>query len=428
MNFNTALLHGSFESDPATGATLTPIYQSSAFEYETAAGLEDVFLGRAPGFSYTRIGNPTIDAFEKRIAFLEGGIGAVACASGMAAVSLALLNLLEAGDELVSAAGVFGGTLGLFYDMESFGIATRFAADSSPEAFRAALTDKTKLIFVEVIGNPKLDVPDIAALADLAHEHGIPLLVDSTAATPYLIRPGERGADIVIHSTSKYISGSGNSIGGVIVDTGRFAWDSRRFPGLRDSGKFGRFAYLAKLRGGLFRNLGSCASPFGAFLNSVGLETLGLRMERLCSNALLLAGYLASHPAFGEDAVNYPGLAGSPWHEIAARQFRGGFGALFTLRAGSKERAFRLIDSLQYAKNLANIGDTRTLVIHPASTIYAHSSPAQREAAGVYDDLVRVSVGLEDIEDLRGDFNLAASAMDSAEPVAPARPRRMERR
>ncbi|HWQ78065.1 MAG TPA: aminotransferase class I/II-fold pyridoxal phosphate-dependent enzyme [Anaerovoracaceae bacterium] len=412
MKFNTALLHGNFSGDPETGATLTPIYQSSAFAHADAEKMEAIFRNRAPGFSYTRINNPTVEAFEKRMAALEGGVGAVACTSGMAAITLAILNLVESGDEIVSSGGVFGGTLGLFHDLEALGIETKIAASTAPEAYGTAVTDKTKLIFVETIGNPKLDVPDISAIAEIAHTRGIPLIVDNTVATPFLIRPGEYGADIVVHSVSKYINGSGNSIGGVIIDTGRFQWSAERHPGLRETEKLGRFAYLAKLRTGLFRNFGSCFSPFGAYLSSLGLETLGIRMERLCSNAALLAEHLSNNLLFSEGAVNYPGLTVNPWHETAKKQFRGGYGALLTLRAGSKERAFRLINALKLAANVSNIGDTRTLVIHPASTIYAFSSSAQIETAGVYDDLIRISVGLEDIEDLRDDFDRATKAMN----------------
>ena len=270
MRFNTALLHKNNGPDRATGATHTPIYQSSAFEHKTAEELEAIFNNRAPGFSYTRINNPTVEAFERRVAALEGGIGAVACASGMAAISLSVLNLLSAGDEILSAAGIFGGTIGLFRDLESYGITTRYVADSTPESFENQITGRTKLIFVETIGNPKLDVPDISALSEMAHRHKIPVIVDNTAATPFLVRPIELGADIVVHSVSKYINGSGNSIGGIIVDSGNFNWDPERYPAIAKFVRFGEFAYLSKLRGGLFRNTGSCFSPFNAFLCSLG--------------------------------------------------------------------------------------------------------------------------------------------------------------
>lgn len=405
MRFNTALLHKSNDADRATGATHTPVYQSSAFEHKSAEELEAVFNNRAPGFSYSRINNPTVEAFERRIAALEGGIGAVACASGMAAVSLSVLNIIRAGDEILSAAGIFGGTISLFNDLKNYGITTRYIADCTPESFENQITEHTKLIFVETIGNPKLDVADISALSEMAHRHGIPVVADNTAATPFLLRPIELGADIVVHSVSKYINGSGNSIGGIIIDSGNFAWNPERYPEISKFVKYGEFAYLSKLRNGLFRNIGACFSPFNAFLCSLGLETLGIRMERLCENAQKLAEQLSGNPKL--TCVNYPGLESSPWHQTARRQFSGGYGAILTLRAGSKENAFFVINHLKYACNIANIGDLRTLVIHPASTIYANSSTIERENAGVYEDLIRVSVGLENIEDLTEDFESA---------------------
>jgi O-acetylhomoserine (thiol)-lyase len=405
LKFNTSLLHGNFDGDNNTGATLSPIYQSSAFGNKTAQNLENIFNNHEPGFSYTRINNPTIEAFEKRIAFLEGGIGAVACSSGMAAISLAILNILKTGDEIVSSAAIFGGTLGLFKDLQAFGITTRFSKDDLKESYENEINDKTRLIFVETISNPKLDVIDIRAIAKVAHSHNIPLIIDNTVATPFLINPIAFGADIVIHSSSKYINGSGNSISGVIIDSGKFNWDIEAYPNLAQAKKFGQFAYLSKLRGGLFRNLGSCLSPFNAFLNSIGLETLGIRMERLSDNALKLAEHIQNNPKIGN--VNYPGLKSSKWHATAAIQFNGYYGAVLTIRAGTKENAFTIIDNLKYAVNAANIGDTRTLVIHPASTIYASSSEDEKKNAGIYNDLIRISVGLEDIEDIINDFDAA---------------------
>jgi O-acetylhomoserine (thiol)-lyase len=402
MKFNTMLLHGNFDAEERTGGTTTPIYQSTAFKHQTAEKLEGIFQGKAPGFVYTRIGNPTVDVLERRLSMLEGGIGAVACASGMAAVSLAIVNLLRSGDEIVSGSGIFGGTYSLFKCLEDFGITARYAKDNRLESFEECITDKTRLVFVETIGNPKLDVPDIASLAGLAHQKGIPLIVDNTSTTPYLVQPLRLGADIVVHSTSKYINGSGNSIGGIIIDGGRFAWDVERFPSLRDYVRYGAFAYLAKMRKGIFKDFGPCAAPFNAYLTGIGLETLSLRMDRLCDNARQLAGSLQANRQV--TAVNYPGLPDNPYYDIARRQFGEKFGAILTIRVGSKERAFHVINNLKYAFNLANIGDARTLVIHPASTIYAASSIEEREGAGVYEDLIRISVGLEDIEDLTEDF------------------------
>jgi len=405
MRFNTSLLHGNFSPDSKTGATTTPIYQSSSFKHGTAEELENIFLGRESGFIYTRINNPTIESFEKRITYLEGGIGSVACASGMAAVTLALLNILNSGEEIVSGSGIFGGTYSLFKGLEDFGITARFARDNSVESFEECINDKTKVIYVETIGNPKLDVYDIKALSDLAHTYGIPLVVDNTVTTSYLVKPFSLGADIIIHSTSKYINGSGNSIGGIIIDSGKFKWDFDKYPALKDYKQYGQFVYLAKLRKTLFKDFGACMSPFNAYLSSLGLETLGLRMERLCDNTAKLVEILKSNPKVV--SINYPGLIENEYYDLSNKQFGGKFGAILTIRVGSKEKAFKVINSFKYATNLANIGDVRTLVIHPASTIYAINSIEDKERMGAYEDLIRISVGIEDIEDLEEDFTQA---------------------
>ena len=402
MKFNTKLLHGGTQPEELTGATNAPIFQSAAFRHATAEKLESIFNGAEPGYVYTRINNPTVDAFERRVALLEGGLGAVACASGMSAVTLAVLNLLRSGEEIVSGSGVFGGTYSLFGCLRDFGITTRYAGESKTESFVSCINENTRLLFVETIGNPKLDVPNIRELADLAHDHGIPLIVDNTMTTPYLFRPFEWGADIVVHSTSKYINGSGNSIGGMIIDSGKFKWNYEKFTSLREYAKYGRFVYQAKLRKTIFKDFGACMSPFNAYLTGTGLETLGIRMDRLCDNALQLAGLLNEQPKVQH--VGYPGLVNHPEHEIAKRQFGGKYGALLTIRVGSKANAFKVINRLKYALNLANIGDAKTLVIHPASTIYAANSAEEKDSAGVYDDLIRISIGLEDIEDLAEDF------------------------
>lgn len=404
MRFNTKLLHLNYGPDEKTGASLTPIYQSTSFSH-SAEELENIFKGSEYGFTYTRINNPTIEAFERRIASLESGIGAVACSSGMAAITLAILNILKTGDEILSSSGIFGGTYELFKDFENFGITVKFAKDNSIDAFKESITNNTKLIYIETIGNPKLDVPDIKSLSVLAHENKIPLIVDNTVTTPYLIRPIEMGADIVIHSTSKFINGHGNSIGGIIVDSGKFNWDFNKYSMLKKFEKYGQFAYLAKLRKGLFRNIGACMSPFNAYLNNLGLETLGIRMERLCQNAYELAVFLKEFDKV--QSVNYPGLKESPFHDIAKRQFGDKFGAILTMRVGSKEKAYKMINSLKYATNITNIGDTRTLIIHPSSTILAESSDEEKKFMGVFDDLIRICVGLEDIEDLKEDFKQA---------------------
>ncbi|MCE5286698.1 MAG: aminotransferase class I/II-fold pyridoxal phosphate-dependent enzyme [Pelosinus sp.] len=397
----TKLLHGNFAPDGKTGATTTPIYQSAAFCHETAEDLEKIFLGQKPGFVYTRLNNPSLDAFERRLALLEGGIGAVACASGMAAVSLAVMNIVKSGDEIVSGSGIFGGTHSLFSGLGDYGVGVHYAKDNQIQSYLKCMNENTRLLYVETIGNPKLDIPDIAALAELAHSQKIPLIVDNTVTTPYLVQPIKLGADIVVHSTSKYINGGGNSIGGIIIDSGQFKWAIDKFQTLRDFNKFGKFSYLAKLRSSLLSNFGGCMSPFNAYLTSIGLETLGLRMDRACENAYRLAVCLQKT---NKVAVNYPGLQENIYHNLAAHQFGGKFGAILTIRVGTKEKAFTVINKLKFALNLANIGDARTLVIHPASTIYAAKSIAEKEEAGVYEDLIRISVGLEDIEDLQTDF------------------------
>ena len=380
MEFNTALLHQQFDSNPQNGATITPIYQVSAFAQSSAEQLEKIFNNKAAGFAYTRISNPTVDAFEKRVASMENGIGAVACSSGMAAVAMALLNILEAGDEVIAGSGLFGGTIDLFGDLKAFGITTRFVESVTVEAVAPLLNEKTKVVFTELIGNPKLDVVDLKKVSALVHSHGVPLIIDSTTATPYLLHSFDYGADIVVHSSSKYINGGGNSISGVIIDSGNFQWNPERYHGFAEYKKYGKFAYLAKLRNGIWRNFGSCLAPMNAFMNTVGLETLGLRMERICSNAKQLAEYLESRK---DVVVNYPALQSSPYYDLVQSQFGGKGGAIFTIRAGSKENAFRLINNLQFAVNATNIGDVRTLVIHPASTIYTHSSEQQKLSAGV---------------------------------------------
>ena len=375
MKFNTKLLHGGFEPEKTTGSTLTPIYQVSAFAQESAEQLEKVFNNKAPGYAYTRISNPTVAAFENRMNTLEKGVGAVACSSGMAAVTMSLLNILEAGDEIICGAGLFGGTIDLFGDLAAFGIKTKFVKHVTKEEIAHIINSKTKAVFAELIGNPNLEIVDIKSVADLAHENGAVFILDSTTATPYLINPFDYGADIVVHSTSKYINGGGNSISGVIIDSGNFKWDYDKFKGLAEYKKFGKFAYIAKLRNGIWRNVGGCLAPMNAFMNSCeGIE------------------------------VNYPALKASPFYDLCQEELGGKGGAILTIRAGSKERAFKLINGLKLATNVTNIGDTRTLVIHPASTIYAHGSEEQKINAGVFGDTIRISVGIEDASDLIEDF------------------------
>ena len=401
MRFNTSLLHAGVQKE-ANGSTLPPVYQTSAFEQTSATDLEKIFENNAPGFCYTRVGNPTVTAFENRITKLEGGIASIACASGMAALMNAFLNILRSGNEIVSSASLYGGTIDLFTDLEAFGITTRYVENNNWEQIEGAINEHTRLVFAETIGNPCLDVTDIEKLAEIAHAHELPLIVDNTTSTPYLIQVLKHGADIVVNSSSKYINGSSNSISGVLTDGGKFKWKKEKYPGLADYLKFGPMAFIAKLRNGLFRNTGACLAPVNAYLNVIGLETLGLRMERQCNNAAALAKWIEE--TYPDVTVNYPGLESSPWHVIAKKQFENGYGAILTLRVGSKKQAFDFIDSLNIAYTLSNIGDTKTLVIHPGSTISLHSTEKQKEDAGVFEDLIRVSVGIEDIEDLKEDF------------------------
>ena len=401
MRFNTSLLHAGVQKE-ANGSTLPPVYQTSAFEQTSATDLEKIFENKAPGFCYTRVGNPTVTAFENRITKLEGGIASIACASGMAALMNAFLNILRSGNEIVSSASLYGGTIDLFTDLEAFGITTRYVENNNWEQIEGAINEHTRLVFAETIGNPCLDVTDIEKLAEIAHAHELPLIVDNTTSTPYLIQVLKHGAEIVVNSSSKYINGSSNSISGVLTDGGKFKWKKEKYPGLADYLKFGPMAFIAKLRNGLFRNTGACLAPVNAYLNVIGLETLGLRMERQCNNAAALAKWIEE--TYPDVTVNYPGLESSPWHVIAKKQFENGYGAILTLRVGSKKQAFDFIDSLNIAYTLSNIGDTKTLVIHPGSTISLHSTEKQKEDAGVFEDLIRVSVGIEDIEDLKEDF------------------------
>jgi O-acetylhomoserine (thiol)-lyase len=415
MKFDTALLHGNFNGDATTGATLTPIYQSSAFGQDTAEHIEKIFHNQAPGFAYTRINNPTIAAFENRITYLEGGIATVATSSGMAAISTTLLSILSSGDEIVSKASVYGGTLDFYKDLEQFGIKTRYVKDITKEELAKVVNEHTKVVFAETIGNPKLDVTDIKAAAEAVHSYGLPFVLDNTTATTYIVKGIEFGADIVINSASKYINGNSNSISGLITDSGHYKWTEEKFPVMKDYLQYKAFAFIAKLRNDTFRNLGCCVSPMNAYYNSLGIETLSLRMERHCANALKLASALEG--AEGISTVTYPMLESSPYYELAKTQLGGKGGGIFTMRLYSKERAFAFINKLKYAINITNIGDTKTLVIHPSSTINAHSDKEEQENAGVYEDLIRVSVGIEDADDLIADFKEALDYVNKELPV-----------
>lgn len=408
--FNTLLVQSYHKPLEAT-KTITPaIYHTAAYYYDKAEDISDVFAGRKVGYVYTRISNPTTESVERKLANLEGGQGAILCASGMAAISLACLSILRAGDEIISATGIFGGTLSFFKNsLKQFNVNTVFVDVSDARNIESAITNRTRLIFIETIGNPLLNVPDIKQISQVAKKHGIPLFVDNTLGTPYLIKLKEFGANIIIYSTTKFITGSGSTIGGAVIDCGNFAWGSGRFLDFAEHQKqFGDFAFLAKARR-ILRDFGYCIAPFNAYMTAIGLETLSLRMDRQCENAMKLAKALSTHPKVL--SVNYPGLIYNPYHNIAKKQFKNRYGAILTLTLKDKQQAFNFIDKLKLAKNTTNIGDSRTLVIHPASTIFLEFSEAERLKNGVKDGLVRVSVGIEDAHDIINDFKQALEAI-----------------
>lgn len=404
MLFNTRLLHGKSTQGFEQGQTLPPISQVSAFRYESMEDLEKVFAHKKMGFAYTRIGNPTLGAFERRISELEGGTGAISCSSGMSAISSAILAICESGDEIIAGSGLYGGTIGLLHDLEKLGIHTLYADELTGDSVRSLVNERTRLVFAELISNPSLKVVPVTEVAAAAHEAKIPFFIDSTTATPYIARPLTLGADVVIHSTSKYLNGGGNSIGGIIVDGGKFKWDFNKHTALCEYRKYGPMAFSVRLRTDIWENLGGCMAPANAFLNYIGTDTLGLRMERICENADKLAHAIDKLP---DIEVNYLTLPQHPYHKYVDSQLGGYGGGILSFRVGSKERAFAVINSLKYAYIASNIGDIRTLVIHPASTLYVQASREETEAAGVYDDTIRVSVGIEDAEDLIYDFTQA---------------------
>lgn len=403
---DTLLIHGGLEDGPA-GATTVPIVQSSSFAHGTAEELEDIFRGRRVGQVYTRVGNPTTESLEKRLALLEGGISAIAAASGMAAITTAVMAIVRNGDEILASSSLFGGTFSLFRDtLSNYGVTARFVDPIDLTAVKDAINERTRLIFVETIGNPKMDVPDIPAISLLAREARIPLLLDATVTTPYLARGKELGADIVLHSTSKFINGTGSVIGGAIIDCGVFDWQNPKFPHFAEfARKYRGFAFTARVRKLIHKDFGACAAPMNSFLLTEGIETLALRMERHCANALELARFLKGHEKV--KWVNYPGLEDSPYHEVATNLYNGKYGGVLTLGLSDRGAAFRFINSLKLAKNLANIGDAKTLVIHPASTICADYGPEEKGLMGVTEEMVRVSVGIEAIDDIIEDFKEA---------------------
>ena len=407
MRTDTLAIHGGFAGDKETGATVVPIHQTVSYAHKTAQELADVFGGKIPGYIYTRIANPTTTALESRLMQLEDGIGCIATSSGMAAIASVVMGLVKTGDQILSAAGIFGGTVSLFENtLSRFGVETVLIDAAETDQFADAINDKTKLIFVETIGNPRMDVPDIPTIAEIAHGKNIPFIVDNTLTTPALFKPEAFGADIVIHSTSKFVNGHGTAIGGAIIDTGNYDWRKGIFYDIKKlSEKTGQLAFLAHLRNLIYRDLGGCPAPMNSFLMLQGLETLSARMSKHCENAHKLAQYLQNQPKI--IWVNYPGLIGTRFYNRVHELFNGQGGGLLTFGLGTKERALKFIDSLKLAKNLANLGDAKTLVIHPASTIYHEFSATEKEKMGVTADMIRVSVGIEDFEDIKADFEQA---------------------
>ena len=416
----TKALHAGQVADPTTNARAVPIYQTSSYTFNSSEHAANLFALKEMGNIYTRLMNPTTDVLEKRLAEMDGGVGALALASGSAAITLAILNLAKVGDNIISSSYLYGGTYNLFnHTFKRMGITVKFVDTADLNAVSAAIDANTKAIFSETIGNPKNNVDDFAALAKIAHDNGLPFIVDNTVATPVLFRPIEHGADIVCYSLTKFIGGHGTSIGGAVVDSGNFDWSSGRFPeyttpdpsyhGLVYHEALGNLAYILKMRVTLLRDMGPCLSPFNAFQFLQGLETLHVRMPRHCENALAVAKFLEGHPCVSW--VNYPGLESHPDYKRAASYLPKGQGAIlgFGIKGGAAAGA-KFIDSVQLASHLANIGDAKTLVIHPATTTHQQLAAEEQIAAGVTPDYVRVSVGIEDVADILADLDQALRA------------------
>lgn len=413
----TLALHGGQEPDPVTGSRAVPIYQTTSYVFRDADHAANLFALKEFGNIYTRIMNPTQDVFEKRVALLEGGVGALATASGQAAITFSILNIAQAGDEIVASSSLYGGTYNLFaHTLPRLGITVHFVEQINPESFRAKINDKTKALFVETIGNPRIDVADIETIASIAHENGIPLIVDNTFASPILCRPFEHGADIIVHSTTKFIGGHGTAIGGIIVDSGKFDWNNGKFPGLTTpdpsyhgvvfTEAVGNLAYIIKARVQLQRDIGAAVAPINAFLFLQGLETLHLRMERHSQNALAVAKFLVAHPDV--EWVNYPGLEGDSQYKLAQKYLPKGAGAILTfgIKGGAAEGR-KLIEATKLFSHLANVGDSKSLIIHPASTTHQQMNEAEQRLAGVAPELIRISVGTEAIDDILEDLDQA---------------------
>ena len=412
----TLAIHAGQIPDAATGARALPIYQTTSFVFDSAEHAASLFNLQTFGNVYSRLSNPTVAALEERVAALEGGRAAVATASGMAAEALALTTLLQAGDHVVAAGALYGGSVTMLaVNLKKFGIDTTFVDATNPDAFAAAIRPNTRAVFAETLGNPSMVVLDIAAVADVAHAHGLPLMVDNTVPSPFLCNPLKHGADVVVHSATKYLAGHGTTLGGVVVEGGKFPWDNGKFPGMTEPSPgyhgvrfyetFGDFGFTMRCRMEGLRVFGAALSPTSAWQILQGVETLPLRMERHCSNALAVAQYLKDDPRVGW--VNYPGLSDHPQHALMKKQMRGASGLLAFGVKGGLEQGVKFIESAQFMSHLVNIGDTRTLISHPASTTHRQLDAAQQLAAGVPPDMVRISVGLEHIDDILWDIDQA---------------------
>ncbi|MEC0243717.1 homocysteine synthase [Paenibacillus dokdonensis] len=421
LSFETLAVHAGQEIDPTTLSRAVPLYQTTSYGFKDTDHAANLFALKEFGNIYTRLMNPTTDVFEQRVAALEGGVGALATSSGQAAITFSVLNIAGAGDEIVSSSTLYGGTYNLFSTtLAKLGIKVHFVDASDPENFRAAINENTKALYAETIGNPKGDVLDIEAVANIAHEHGVPLILDNTFPSPYLLRPIEHGADVVVHSATKFIGGHGTSIGGVIVDGGKFDWaKSGKFPGLTEpdpsyhgvvyTEAVGPMAYIIKARVQLLRDMGATISPFNSWMLLQGLETLHLRMDRHSSNALKVAQYLESHDAV--EWVSYAGLPSHPSYELAQKYLPKGQGAILTFGIkGGKEAGRKVIENVKLFSHLANVGDSKSLIIHPASTTHQQLSEEEQIAAGVNPEMLRLSIGTEAIDDILYDLEQAVTA------------------
>jgi O-acetylhomoserine (thiol)-lyase len=418
--FETLGVHGGLSPDPVNGARAVPIYQNNAYQFKNTEHAANLFGLKETGYIYTRIHNPTVTVFEERVALLEGGVGALAVASGMSAITLAILNIAVAGDEIVASANLYGGTYNLFaITLPKYGIKVTLVDPEDPENFREAITEKTKAVYAETIGNPSLRILDIEKVAQIAHEAGVPLIVDNTFATPYLCRPIEHGADIVIHSATKWLLGNGTTMGGIIVDGGKFDWNSSKFPGLTEpdpsyhdivySEAIGAAAYIVKARVQLLRDLGPALSPQSAFQFTLGLETLHVRMKEHVANTEKVVEYLLNHPAV--EWVTYPGHASHPDSHLAQKYFPRGAGSVVVFGIkGGRDAGAKLIDSITLWAHVANVGDAKSLIIHPASTTHQQLDTEGLAASGVTEDLIRLSIGIENANDLIEDLEFAIEA------------------